>query len=114
MVFNFTRNPIIFAACLGVSACAGGNALPKTTALDVTRAEQLWPGATAEQLSHGRTLYLGHCTSCHLPVAPSTVSAREWPSHVREMKTRAGLSDAEIRLVERYLVTIASRSGSVR
>jgi mono/diheme cytochrome c family protein len=68
-------------------------------------------GIALADLDHGRSLYLARCSVCHQPVAPSNIAAAEWPGHVEEMRERAHLSAEEARLVENYLVTMASATA---
>ena len=42
-----------------------------------------------------------------MPVRPAAVPAVEWPVHVREMKSRAHLSNDEAGLIEKYLITMS-------
>jgi mono/diheme cytochrome c family protein len=90
-----------------LAGCAGG--LPEPAPGDVDRARARWPDVTAARLRDGRSLYQARCSSCHRPVAPGAIAPAEWPEHVLEMKTRAGLSDAEASAIERYLVTMSER-----
>jgi mono/diheme cytochrome c family protein len=92
-----------------VAACAHSNA-PVATPDDVARAAQRWPGTTADDLAHGRKLFMGHCGSCHQPPRPGDYEASAWPGHIDEMRERAHLSTEETELVEHYVVTVASRA----
>ena len=89
-----------------VAAC-GGASLPVASEGDAARVRARWPGVTAGALNEGRALYVGHCGSCHLPVAPTELSAEAWPAQLDEMRERAGLTRAESDVVERYLITMA-------
>lgn len=99
-------------ACLAVAifvlavACAR-TVMPIASPDDAVRAAQTWPGTTSADLEQGRQLYIARCSSCHQPVRPSAMPAAEWPGHVREMSLRANLDAAQMRQVERYLVTMA-------
>jgi cytochrome c5 len=114
-VFNFLImiKPLVrslsflLVASLVAVACARVQ-MPRPSDADAARAGQRWPGTTVAELERGRSLYVARCAGCHQPVAPERIPADEWPEHVREMKERAHLSDEEMRLVERYLVTMAS------
>jgi cytochrome c5 len=94
-------------ACLLLAACAHSRA-PKVTAADEARAQARWPGITAAELDRGRSLFVGHCGTCHLPPKPTDFSPDEWPGHVADMRERAGVSVDEQALIERYVVTMAS------
>jgi len=102
MVFKLGPR-LLAAAALGLAACAA-SAPPTVTAGDAARS-----GASVAELEHGRSLYMARCSACHLPVAPRSKPASEWPGHVAEMRTRAHLTSDEARLVTSYLVTVASR-----
>jgi hypothetical protein len=83
--------------------------VPQPTPLDAKRSEARWPGITVTDLARGRELYVARCSSCHQPVLPSRISPEAWPGHVAEMSERAHLSGEERRLVEAYVVAMASR-----
>jgi cytochrome c5 len=92
---------------LVLGACARTTA-PHATPEDASRAQLRWPGTTAADLERGRDLYVGHCSSCHLPPTPSDYAPDEWPGRLAEMRTRAHL-DAEVEeQIRRYVVTMAS------
>jgi hypothetical protein len=95
------------AIALLVAGCAHSNA-PVATDADAARAQARWPGITVEELNHGRKIYVGHCGGCHLPPAPASHPAAEWPGHVREMSERSGLSSDEEAEVIRYLQALAA------
>jgi hypothetical protein len=90
-----------------VLALAAGCA--HSTAPEPTEADAARSGIELAELVSGRRLYVGHCGGCHLPPEPSAHSTASWPGHVGEMRERAGLTVEEGRLVERYVVTMASR-----
>ncbi len=108
------RHAGLFLSLCGVAAIAAcaARALPRVMPPDVDRAQLTWPGTTAADLDHGRSLYLARCSSCHQPVLPDEVPAIEWPGHVDEMKERSALNDQEAALVTRYLVTMSERTAS--
>jgi hypothetical protein len=95
------------AATLLLLAACHTNA-PVATDADAARAAARWPGTTTEELNRGRSLFMGHCGTCHQPPRPTKYSADEWPGHVAEMRERAGLTFDEQQLVEHYVVTMAS------
>jgi hypothetical protein len=110
MISGRARAAIVSGAALALVACAAATGAPPVTPADAGRASQRWPGTDQAQLEAGRALYVERCSSCHVPPAPTSVPADRWPGEVAEMKERAGLSDDEARLVERYLITVASRT----
>lgn len=62
------------------------------------------------ELQQGRTLLVQKCSgSCHRAPLPSDHSAAEWPEKLEEMAQRAALHGSEQKLIERYLVTMATR-----
>lgn len=97
---------LLLATLIG---CARAS-LPEPSSADVASAAARWPGATAGELRDGRALYQARCSSCHRPVAPSAIAVADWPGHVAEMRERAGLDAQQARSIERYLITIASRT----
>lgn len=48
-------------------------------------------------------LYLNHCSRCHAPFAPDTVSAGDWPRYVQRYAPRAGLFGEDRARVLRWL-----------
>lgn len=94
---------------LALWAC-GGSAVPEPTAADATRASAHFPDVTLSELSHGRTLYLSRCGSCHVLRRPAELAPEQWQGEVDEMRTKNGvkLSDGEARAILRYLVMAAS------
>jgi hypothetical protein len=92
-------------------AC-GGSAVPEPTAADAARASAHFSDVTLSELSHGRTLYLSRCGSCHVLRRPAELAPEQWQTEVDEMRTKNGvkLSDGEARAILRYLV-IAASSG---
>lgn len=96
---------------LVVAACAGSR-MPVPTAADASRASAHFPDVTLSELSHGRTLYVSRCGSCHTLKPPSELSPAQWQVEVDEMREKNGvkLDDAEARAIVRYLA-IASSPG---
>jgi mono/diheme cytochrome c family protein len=90
-------------------AC-GGAAVPQPTAADASRGSAHFPDLTLSELTHGRTLYVSRCGSCHTLKRPSELSAAQWQVEVTEMRNKNGvkLSDAEAQAITRYLAIAAS------
>ena len=97
----------ITLASFALLACARVQ-MPRPTEADGARASGRWPGSSRASLERGRSLYVARCSVCHQPVEPTSIPAAEWPTHISDMKQRAGLSEEEARLIEQYLVTMAS------
>jgi cytochrome c5 len=93
---------------LGVAVGCGASATPPPAQADVERLGARYPDTTLAELERGRKLYLSRCTSCHAPVAPTSIPADQWPREVFEMSERAGLADEEP-LVVKYLVAQSLR-----
>jgi hypothetical protein len=82
---------------------------PPASATDVAWAQARWPNVSHQDLERGRKLLQSKCGgSCHRPPMPNEQPAAEWPHHVTEMAERAGLTAETHRLLEQYLVTMAS------
>ena len=78
---------------------------PAVTASDADRAH-----VEIAELQQGRTLLVQKCgNSCHVTPMPSQHSAAEWPAKLDEMAGRAHLQPIQRALIEKYLVTMASR-----
>ena len=60
-----------------------------------------WEEAAEDTRAH--ELYLNHCSRCHAPFAPNTVSAGDWPRYVQRYAPRAGLFGEDRTRVLRWL-----------
>jgi cytochrome c5 len=96
-----------FIAIAGILAACAGASLPMATERDAARVHDRYPDLTALDLAHGRKLYQSRCGACHMPVRPAAVPAVEWPGRVRQMKSRAHISNDEAGLIEKYLITMS-------
>ena len=77
---------------------------PQATALDAERAH-----VALDELQHGRALLLTKCGgACHAAPLPSAEAPAAWPAKLDEMSERAGLGPEQRRLIETYLVVMAS------
>lgn len=96
-----------------VAAACGGSAVPVPTSADAARGNSRYPDLTLNELSQGRSLYLGRCGSCHALRRPGELAPERWTVEVSEMRTKNGvkLTDDEARALERYLVVTASASA---
>jgi mono/diheme cytochrome c family protein len=91
------------------AGCATGVVVPRATDADARRAQR-----PVADLDRGRSLYLARCSRCHQAVAPSRLSAHEWPRQVEEMKQGARLDGPELELVLLYLTTMSSAPAASR
>lgn len=103
------RVAALFLACL--PAC-GGSAVPQPTAADAARGSAHFPDLTLSELSHGRSLYLSRCGSCHVLKRPDELPPERWQVEVTDMRNKNGvkLSDAEAQAIIRYL-SLAATAG---
>lgn len=91
------------AVLLLVAGCT--NMPPPVTARDADRAH-----VELAELQRGRELLVHKCGgSCHQVPLPTQHAAAEWPKKLDEMSERAGLDGTQRRLIEQYLVTMATR-----
>jgi len=104
------RRLAIATVVAALTACAHSTA-PVATDADAARAQERWPGITVGELNHGRKVYVGHCSGCHLPPAPTAHAVDSWPGHVREMSERSGLTSDEEAAVIRYVQTMAAAAS---
>jgi hypothetical protein len=93
---------LLLIALLG--AC--GVEPPHATALDAQRSN-----IALEQLAEGRTLMIQKCGGCHRAPLPSEKLAAEWPKSLDEMSERSKLDGRQRKLIEQYLVVMATRSA---
>jgi len=78
---------------------------PVATVLDADRGH-----VELAELERGRELLIRKCSgSCHRVPMPNEHTAADWPQVLGEMSQRAGLAPGQQTLIERYLVTMASR-----
>ncbi|HEX2877492.1 MAG TPA: cytochrome c [Polyangiaceae bacterium] len=95
-----------------LSACGGSSPFPEPTAADQARGSAHFPDVTLSELSHGRTLYVSRCGSCHALKRPLELAPAQWQAEVTEMRSKNGvkLSDSEAQAIIRYL-TVAATAG---
>jgi hypothetical protein len=87
-----------------LAGCARAMPPPATT-LDADRSH-----VELAELQRGRDLLVRKCgSSCHQVPLPTQHAAAEWPAKLDEMSERAGLDRTQRRLIEQYLVTMATR-----
>ncbi len=103
---NQVRSRVTRRVALAVALVVGGCGVgpPIATASDASRAH-----LQLADLEHGRTLMLAKCGSCHQAPMPAGHPADEWPRELDQMAGRAHLDATERRLIEQYLVTMATR-----
>ncbi len=94
-------------AALVVSGCVAP--LAHATPDDAVRAESRWPGTTVDSLEAGRRLMTFRCTGCHGMKLPQKFPAEKWPKLLVDMQKEAKLTPAEKDLIERFILTIATR-----
>lgn len=88
---------IILVLILSCSKNTGSNSLYIPTSADATS------GATLDELSQGRTLYIANCNSCHNLYSPDSYSPTDWESIIANMGPRTGMTPPEIVLVSKYV-----------
>lgn len=89
---------------LAIAACAP-RVPPPASASDADRAH-----VELAELQQGRTLLVQKCgNACHATPMPAQHTAAEWPHALDEMAGRAKLQPMQRALIEKYLVTMASR-----
>jgi cytochrome c5 len=96
-----------FVMLLWAVACAGKRPPPATPA-DLQWAQRTWPAATSADLEAGRQVLVSKCGDCHRPPLPAEHAAAAWPHHLDEMAPRAEVTAEERRVLEQYLITLAS------
>jgi hypothetical protein len=92
------------AVALGLLAGCAGMSPPPASPADATRAK-----VQLADLQDGRSLLLRKCGGCHRVPMPTEHRALEWPTKIHDMSARAHVDDQQRRLIEEYLVTMASR-----
>lgn len=103
---NFKFSSFLSAALI-VAACAAARPLPVAGPEDLNRGARRFPDLTSEELVAGRTLFASRCGSCHVPPSPTSRPAVQWPKEIHEMRVRARLTESDMALIERYVVTMS-------
>ena len=91
------------AVALGLLAGCVGMSPPPASPADATRAK-----VELAELQSGRSLLLSKCGGCHRVPMPTEHRAHEWPTKIHDMSARAHVDDQQRRLIEEYLVTMAT------
>jgi len=103
-------------ALLALAACFPKSAPPPTAVapkqLELAQAKS--PDVTAEQLEHGRTLFVEHCGDCHDHPDLSAQKLSRWPDILTVMLEKADLdkdqqASADVRT---FVITAAEAAGS--
>ena len=105
------RGGLALAIAVACSSCARTVA-PMATPADVARAAERWPDTSDVELNRGRDVLVRSCGGCHLTPMPSDITAADWPGVLDEMAPEAELDDGERQALERYLVTLTTRTPS--
>jgi len=92
------------------AACASGP--PRPTAVDAERLTARWPDLGLADLEHGRELYVGRCSSCHVLYEPASFGSERWEVELRKMRDRARLDDDQELRILQYLVSVSGRAES--
>jgi hypothetical protein len=96
---------------LYLAGCGARVHMPLATQPDVDRAlssELVNSEFTLSDLERGRALYMSRCTACHAPVDVHSYSPEEWVVKVAEMIEESRVSDQDAKLIETYIVIMAS------
>jgi mono/diheme cytochrome c family protein len=104
------KAPLLSALFLAGLAACGASPIPEPTVADASRGSAHFPDLTLTELSHGRTLYMSRCGSCHVLKRPVELPPEQWQVEVTEMRQKNGvkLSDAEAQAIVRYLAVAAT------
>ena len=106
-----TLNKLSLLALLLAPLIGCAAALPHATEADASRVNGSFPGATVQELEHGRSLYVERCAGCHQLREPASETPLAWPHLVAEMRDDHGvhLTHDEERGIVLYLVSVSSR-----
>jgi hypothetical protein len=89
---------------LGVLGACMSTGLPVATASDAARAQ-----VGLAELQRGRSLVAIKCGGCHKAPLPNEQPAANWPGELDAMTVRSHIDAEQRRLIESYLVTMATR-----
>lgn len=76
---------------------------PLSSASAATAATR-WPGATAESLEAGRTLFIERCNDCHGSPDLRAVAADRWPGIMADMGRKSHLTPEQTEQVLRFVL----------
>ncbi len=82
------------------SGAAPGPLSPASAATAASR----WPGATAESLDAGRTLFLDRCNGCHGYPDLNPISANRWPGIMTDMGHKSHLTPEQTQQVLHFIL----------
>lgn len=94
-------------ACATGGAVAGGGTVPAAARAEALARTTGADGATAARWHQGEQLFSSRCQRCHALPNPASVTPEKWPTEVREMSRKSGLSSDQTTLVADYLVAAA-------
>jgi hypothetical protein len=94
---------IAMLAASTLGACARSSP-PMVTATDAERGN-----VEIAELEQGRKLLIGKCTACHRVPMPNEHAPAEWPKMLDEMAARSNIDITQQKLIEKYLVTMATK-----
>ena len=94
MGISFIAIAVLLSSC---SKSGSSSSLYVPTAADATA------NATLEELTQGRSLYIGNCGACHGLANPDDYSKSGWTSIMASMGPKTSLSSAQQTLVFKYL-----------
>jgi cytochrome c5 len=100
----------MLALLVVTAAACGASAVPTPTAADASRGRARFPDVTLNELSHGRSLYVSRCGSCHALKRPGELSPERWQAEVEDMRAKNGvkLSEPDARAIVRYLAVAST------
>ena len=93
---------LLAGTALSFPSCSGS--LPVPDASHADWASRRWNWVTMEDLVSGRRLYVDKCSGCHGLRQPAKYSETEWLKIMGEMKSRAGVKEAETSQILVYLI----------
>lgn len=102
---------VILSVALAACGPRAGATPGPLTAAAAEAARARWADASPESLERGRQLFLLNCHRCHEYPDRPTYEVDEWPSIIQRMGRKAHLSDADARLVLRFV--LADRQATV-
>ena len=102
---KFSNSFYLFLICIfligELTGCqkntANSGSLYTPTSADVTAL------ASLKDLQDGRALYVNNCGECHGFYLPENYSPSQWTSILNSMAPRTGMSDAQKKLVKKYV-----------
>jgi mono/diheme cytochrome c family protein len=102
---------LLLAAFIVLLASCGASPTPRVTPELLAAAQSDDAAVGADDLEHGRLVYIGNCASCHALPQPTSYDPPTWRKWMRSMAPKAKLEEVQARDALRYVLAVRAASG---